>query len=77
MYEIYIGDVKVMETVLPSYVYWDDVIKSFRTCDEPEAEAVYITQQVGDEQTSDYYADIDYKATRHGGFPVARIVKVA
>lgn len=77
MYEIYIGETKVMETILPSYVYWDENIESFRTCDEQKAEAIYITQAISEEETQNYYADIDYKAVRHDGFPVAHIVKVA
>lgn len=77
MYEIYIGETKVMETVLPSYVYWDEAIGSFRTCDEAEAEAIYVTQEASEEETANYYADIDRKPHRHEGFPVSRIVKVA
>jgi len=76
MYHIYIGETKVMETVLPSYMYWDENIRSFRTCDEEKAEAVYISQVIGDE-TESYYADIDVKPHRHEGFPIATIVKAA
>lgn len=77
MYEIYIGETKVMTTVLPSYVYYDERIESWRTCDEAQAEAVYITEEVSETETQSYYADIDYKPYRHEGFPIAEIVKVA
>ena len=73
MYKIFIGESLIMETAYPSYVYWDDRIKSFRTCEESLAEAVYIVQK-NEEGFGSYFADIESKEARHEGFPVARII---
>lgn len=76
MYQIIIDGEAVATVVLPCYVYYDEIIQSFCTCDYDAAEAVLVnTTGEGDEARS-FYADLAEKSIRHEGFPVAEIVKV-
>lgn len=72
MYKIIINGEVVSRVLLPNYVKYDNIVDSFETCDEPEAEAILVN--VESETGSDsFYADLENKSIRHPGFPVARV----
>lgn len=75
MYNIIIDGEIVSTVILPCYVKYNDVVESFETCDEPEAEAVLVNVEK-QEETDSFYADLENKTIRHEGFPIARIEKV-
>lgn len=74
MYKIIIDGEVVSRVVLPCYVKYNEVVESFETCEEPEAEAVLVNVE-SEEGADSFYADLENKSIRHEGFPVARIEK--
>lgn len=74
MYKIIIDGEIVVRVILPCYVKFDNVVKSFETCDYENAEAVLVNVDNEGEQES-FYADLVEKSIRHQGFKVATIIK--
>lgn len=75
--KIYIADENgeiVARIILPCYVKFDSIVKSYETCDYDNAEAVFVNVDNEGEQES-FYADLAEKSIRHQGFKVATIIK--
>lgn len=74
MYKIIIDGEVVSVVILPCYVKFDNVVKSFETCDYKDAEAVLVNVDNEGENES-FYADLKEKTFRHQGFKIATIIK--
>lgn len=74
MYNIIIDGEVVSRVILPCYVKFDNVVKSFETCDYENAEAVLVNVD-NEEEPESFYADLEEKTIRHQGFKIATIVK--
>lgn len=76
MYKIIINDEIVSEVILPCYVFYDTIVRSFATCEYEKAEALLVYKISDEDVHESFYADLEEKDIRHEGFQIAKVVKV-